>query len=287
MKDVFIDSVPKLEDSTAKYPAALPKRLHDDGLGRNMTMFLVMKSCLTQLLEGIEHLSFHSIAHRDIKSNNILIDTDTSDGKPRLVISDFGCCLADNENGLKIPYVSSDQTKGGNPSLMAPEIVNAVPSVYGRSILDYSKSDLWAAGSLAYEIFGEENPFYGKNHGRSLNSGTYSISDLPPLPDSVPGIVQDLVYNMLEIDPRKRLTASTAATVLQIYLWNNEYFQFNKETKKSDYKLFILMLTLEVISKKLYNTGENLETDLKLSLLKRMTEKDLNNCVNFYVKNIK
>ena len=58
---------------------------------------------------------------------------------------------------------------------MAPEIKTAVPGP--DSILDYTKADLWAAGALAYEIFGAVNPFYGY-----LDARHYSEEDLPVLP---------------------------------------------------------------------------------------------------------
>ena len=45
-----------------------------------------------------------------------------SDGVPQLVLSDFGCCLADQKNGLKIPYTTDAISKEGNMALMAPEV---------------------------------------------------------------------------------------------------------------------------------------------------------------------
>ena len=55
---------------------------------------------------------------RDLKSDNILLDGSNLD----LVVSDFGCCLADSEHGLKIPFTSRYTDKGGNVALMAPEV---------------------------------------------------------------------------------------------------------------------------------------------------------------------
>jgi hypothetical protein len=40
--------------------------------------------------------------------------------------------------------------------------------------LDYSQADVWAAGTIAYEIFGAKNPFYDdKSKERHLDSRTY------------------------------------------------------------------------------------------------------------------
>lgn len=43
MFSVFTDYVTELEDAFQLYPAALPKRIHPDGEGRNMSLFLLMK----------------------------------------------------------------------------------------------------------------------------------------------------------------------------------------------------------------------------------------------------
>lgn len=80
---------------------------------------------------------------------------------------------------------------------MAPEIITQVPGTF--SMLDYSKADLWAAGAIAYEIFGHKNPFYAAQ----LKNVDYTDNDLPPLGSEVPAIVRDLVSNILRRNPRK------------------------------------------------------------------------------------
>ena len=62
---------------------------------------------------------------RDLKSDNILLDLSEGDDTcPLLVVTDFGCCLADRVHGLSLPYHSPDTDKGGNTALMAPEVGN-------------------------------------------------------------------------------------------------------------------------------------------------------------------
>lgn len=47
---------------------------------------------------------------------------DLAAGCPGLVITDFGCCLADERLGLKLPFPSWYVDRGGNTCLMAPEV---------------------------------------------------------------------------------------------------------------------------------------------------------------------
>lgn len=64
-----------------------------------------------QLLEGITHMSSYGIAHRDLKSDNLLLDN-FDEHAPILVISDFGCCLADKNCGLELSYSTYEIDKG-------------------------------------------------------------------------------------------------------------------------------------------------------------------------------
>lgn len=225
MFNAFCDDIPQLEGNSALYPSALPARLHADGYGRNKSLFLVMKRydfslerfltrpelnsnprlpllLFAQLLEAVAHLHRHGVAHRDLKSDNILIERHDQCPIPLLVLTDFGCCLADRLNGLVVPYPTEDVDKGGNAALMAPEIITKRPGPF--AVLDYTKSDLWAAGAIAYEIFGQRNPFLDTKGERSvLRNYDYAEVDLPRLGDNCPMLVQRLVENLLTRNPRK------------------------------------------------------------------------------------
>lgn len=238
----FADYVPELIDSHTLYPQALPTRINPEGYGRNMSLFLVMKKydmslkqylskapslkirdkilLLAQLLEAVSHLSNQNVAHRDMKTDNILLDvSEGNDVCPALAITDFGCCLADKNNGLNLPYKTADTDRGGNIALMAPEVVTARPGTFGH--IDYSKADVWAVGAMAYEIFSDSNPFYSYERGKPplLRNSTYKEEDLPAFGSDIPLIIQTLIHSLLQRSTSKRLDASFAATVCQIYLW--------------------------------------------------------------------
>lgn len=273
MFGVFCDQIPNLVHGTSLYPMALPPRINPQGYGRNMSLFLLMKRynyrlcdyltendvsmrsrilIFAQLLEAVAHLYRYGVAHRDLKSDNILIDLN-DDIHPVLVLSDFGCCLADKTHGLHLPYNSSDMDKGGNTALMAPEIINQVPGTF--SILNYTKSDLWACGALSYEIFGHLNPFYGDRmqqqeveRAPAIRNSTYSETDLPNLGDDVPPIVRSLVENILQRNPRKRLSPDVAANVMQLFLWApSAWLQPNGKPSSAEILQWLLSLTTKVL----------------------------------------
>ncbi|XP_029034979.1 serine/threonine-protein kinase Pink1, mitochondrial [Osmia bicornis bicornis] len=267
---VFTDRVPALPGSWGMYPDALPARINPQGSGRNMSLFLLMKRyditlsqyladhtvnvresilLLAQLLEGVAHLNAHGIAHRDLKTDNILLDlSEETDNCPSLVITDFGCCLADKNHGLYLPYNTHDIDKGGNAALMAPEVITAEPGPF--TSINYTKADLWTVGTLAYEIFGMKNPFHGDNAQRiSLKNHNYKEKDLPPLPSHVPAVVSALIKNLLSRSLYKRLDTETAATVMQLYLWApNTWLRIEGKLPSSNEVMqWLLCLTTKVL----------------------------------------
>lgn len=69
-------------------------------------------------------------------------------------------------------------------------------------MIDYSKADAWAVGTLAYEIFGLPNPFYGQGRAH-LESRSYQEAQLPAMPESVPLDARQLVRSLLQREASK------------------------------------------------------------------------------------
>lgn len=143
------------------------------------------------------------------------------------MISDFGCCLTQSDCSLQLPFNSMWVSRGGNASLMAPEVnqsslnlsqlltnprsivvidftsppqkvAAAVPGC--GVVIDYSKADAWAVGAISYEIFGQSNPFY---RAVGLESRTYQEKQLPRLPSTVPADMQLVIQLLLSRNPNK------------------------------------------------------------------------------------
>lgn len=112
------------------------------------------------------------------------------------MITDFGCCLADKTYSLYMPYNTDNIDKGGNIALMAPEVISANPGPF--TSINYTKADLWTAGTIAYEIFGEKNPFLESSDEKAvLKNYTYKEQHLPSFSNDVPNIIVALIKNML------------------------------------------------------------------------------------------
>ncbi|XP_068026034.1 serine/threonine-protein kinase PINK1, mitochondrial [Melanerpes formicivorus] len=287
----FTSSVPLLPGALADYPDVLPLSLSPGGLGHSRTLFLVMKNypctlreylrgsspdvCLStmmilQLLEGVDHLVRHGVAHRDLKSDNILVEFDSA-GCPWLVITDFGCCLADDSVGLSLPYPSAYVDRGGNGCLMAPEVITASPGP--GKVINYSKADAWAVGAIAYEILGLANPFYG--HGASsLESRSYHEEQLPSLPPHLPLEVKQVVKMLLLRDPKKRLSARVAANVLHLSLWGEQVLA--SQTLKPDQMVsWLLCQSAAALLMNRLEPKSLVETKLKMCFLANLEYEDL------------
>ena len=299
MVAVFCAPVPALEGAMALYASALPPRLNPQGLGRNMSLFLVMRSydcsladylsdhqpgprtslvLFTQLLEGVAFLNSSGVAHRDLKADNLLISLSGGPEFPQLVITDFGCCIANKKLGLALPFASLDTDRGGNMALMAPEVVKARPGPWVS--INYARSDLWTAGAIGFQIFGAVNPFTGGG----LSSRNYTCSQLPRLPSSAPALLNPLLRWILAPTPARRPSPRLAVTICQLLLWGPSDWSSGRQVPTTqDILQWLLTMTTKVVCESRWgNTaGAAFEYTLVATFLATMSLRDIKEALSW------
>lgn len=149
-----------------------------------------------QILSALDYCHSLSITHRDIKLENILIDTNH---RVKLIDFGFSTCFS---NDKKISLFC------GTPSYMSPEIVMK-QEAFGPP------SDIWAAGIVLYVLLTGIFPFKAP-HTRELYSKIQKGAFL--IPAFLTPEASSLITAMISIDPFKRPSAKLALE----YSWFKE-----------------------------------------------------------------
>jgi eukaryotic-like serine/threonine-protein kinase len=143
-----------------------------------------------------------SIVHRDVKPQNILLDT-----REQVKLLDFGLSkvrvelLSDaSRNAKPSAALTGVGTVMGTFSYMAPEAAKGMEAVDARS-------DLYALGVVMYEMLAGRRPFEEKDP--ALLFKQQRTQDPPPIHDVAPGVnvpprVEAVVMRLIQRDPQSR-----------------------------------------------------------------------------------
>uniref|UniRef100_A0AAY4DQ65 non-specific serine/threonine protein kinase n=1 Tax=Denticeps clupeoides TaxID=299321 RepID=A0AAY4DQ65_9TELE len=148
-----------------------------------------VRTYIGEIILALEHLHKLGIVYRDIKLENILLD---SEG--HVVLTDFGLSkeFLDEEKERTYSFC-------GTIEYMAPEIIRG-KSGHGKSV------DWWSLGILMFELLTGASPFTLEGERNSQSEVSKRILRCePPFPSLISPIAQDLLKKLLVKDPHKRL----------------------------------------------------------------------------------
>ena len=148
-------------------------------------------SLLRDIARGLEYAHAKGIAHRDIKPDNVLIAGTSA------MITDFGVAKAISE-ATEHTGLTSSGIAVGTPAYMAPEQAAADPAT------DY-RADIYAFGTMAYEMLAGHAPFAGRSTQAMLAAHmTQTPPEITTLRPATPPALAELVTHCLEKRPADR-----------------------------------------------------------------------------------
>lgn len=152
-----------------------------------------IKHFAKDILNGLKDIHKRNIAHRDLKSNNILIDSSCPEGN--LYLADFGSACYVNGHGH--PCIKSDDTFiVTTPEYCAPEANNGYAYVIhdNMPVYDALAADMWSFGCILFELIcGSKCAFrvikYRNSDVVDYRHLSYSIFTTVPHDDSLYDII--------------------------------------------------------------------------------------------------
>ena len=171
-----------------------------------------------QILGAINYCHSNNIIHRDLKPENLLIEGKDSNGHFLIKVIDFGTAKVFDRSKKEKKLI-------GSCYYIAPEVIKK----------NYNeKCDLWSAGVILYILISGQPPFSGNTDEDTFEKILNSpLQFRDKVFNSTSSEVKELIKNLLDKNPKTRLTATEALT----HPWFKKFKIKEKVSAVSDSKL--------------------------------------------------
>jgi len=136
-----------------------------------------VRRILREVADALQYAHQHGVVHRDIKPDNILLDTESG----RALVTDFGIArAAEGDQRLTVTGIAV-----GTPAYMSPEQAMGEREVDGRA-------DIYALGIVGYQMLAGELPF------QATNTPAMLMKHLSERPRPLAQLRPDLPLNLVQ-----------------------------------------------------------------------------------------
>ena len=159
---------------------------------------------IKKILGALRYCHDHHIAHRDLKLENFLFESDAEDAELKLI--DFGLSRHYDEGTMMHRPV-------GTAYYVAPEVLSGSYT---------NECDLWSVGVISYMLLTGRPPFNGANDTETLGkvrSGQFSFP--ADIFDKISPNAKDFISELLVVNHKLRMTAKEA----QEHPWMKERYR--------------------------------------------------------------
>jgi len=141
-----------------------------------------------QILEAVSYCHSKMVAHRDLKPDNIIIDS-----KKQIKLFDFG--------------FSRILAPGKFSRLLVGTMMYCAPEILNKERYIGPEVDVWSLGAILYTMVSGKLPFEGQTDGHIMQS---IVNAEYIIPDNISKECRDLISKMMNKDPRIRITMNGA-----------------------------------------------------------------------------
>lgn len=165
---------------------------------------------IKEIMMAIQYLHYNKVIHRDIKTENILIDND------HIYLADFGTCCILSE------FEYFGKTAIGTPYYISPEIIEGKEYTY--------QTDIYSLGCLLCEVYKNKLPYNGAN----LSNLYYNVMNSNKVITFNKTGIDNLIKKMITKDCINRpLIQSVIYEFDSIYKSSKQTILFKKDKKFS------------------------------------------------------